>query len=51
MGIVHRAVKANRGAVDGLDEMEILERIINDEKAYEMITRLLYSEPEMKKAA
>ena len=36
---------------DGLDEMEILERILNDEKAYEMINRLLQSEPEMKKAA
>lgn len=36
---------------DGFDEMEILERILNDEKAYEMINRLLHSEPEMKKAA
>ena len=36
---------------DGLDEMEILERILNDEKAYEMINRLLHSEPEIKKAA
>jgi len=36
---------------DGLDEMEILERILNDEKAYEMMNRLLQSEPEMKKAA
>jgi hypothetical protein len=36
---------------DGLDEMEILERIINDDKAYEMINRLLNSGPEMKNAA
>jgi len=36
---------------DGLDEMEILKRVLNDEKAYEMINRLLQSEPEMKKAA
>jgi predicted nucleic acid-binding Zn finger protein len=36
---------------DGLDEMEILERILNDDKAYEMINRLLHSEPEMKNAA
>ena len=36
---------------DGLDEMEILKRILNDDKAYEMINRLLHSEPEMKKAA
>lgn len=36
---------------DGLDETEILKRILNDGKAYEMINRLLQSEPEMKKAA
>jgi predicted nucleic acid-binding Zn finger protein len=36
---------------DGLDEMEILKRILNDDKAYEMINRLLHSEPEMKNAA
>jgi len=36
---------------DGLDEMEILERILNDEKAYEMINRLLRCEPEVKNAA
>ena len=36
---------------DGLDEMEILERILNDDEAYEMINRLLQSEPEMKKVA
>lgn len=36
---------------DGIDEMEILERILNDEKAYEMINRLLQNELEMKNAA
>ena len=36
---------------DGLDETEILERIFNDEKAYEMLNRLLESEREMKNAA
>jgi len=36
---------------DGLDEMDILKRILNDEKAYEMINRLLQSETEVKKAA
>jgi len=36
---------------DGIDEMEILERILNDEKAYEMINRLLQNELEVKKAA
>jgi predicted nucleic acid-binding Zn finger protein len=36
---------------DGIDEMEILERILHDEKAYEMIRRLLPKEPEMQKAA
>jgi len=36
---------------DGIDEMEILERILNGEKAYEMINRLLQNELEMKNAA
>ena len=36
---------------DGIDEMEILERILNDDKAYEMINRLLQNEFEMKNAA
>jgi predicted nucleic acid-binding Zn finger protein len=35
----------------GMDEMEILERILNDERAYKMINRLINSELEMKKAA
>jgi predicted nucleic acid-binding Zn finger protein len=36
---------------DGVDEMELWERILNDEKAYEMINRLLPDEPELQKAA
>jgi predicted nucleic acid-binding Zn finger protein len=36
---------------DGIDEMEILERVLTDEKAYEMINRLLHNTPKMKKAA
>jgi predicted nucleic acid-binding Zn finger protein len=36
---------------DGIDEMELWERILNDEKAYEMITKLLPQAPEMQKAA
>ncbi|MBE9492686.1 MAG: transposase [Bacteroidetes bacterium] len=36
---------------DGIDEMEILERVLNDEKAYEMINRLLQNELDMKNAA
>jgi predicted nucleic acid-binding Zn finger protein len=36
---------------DGIDEMEILEKILNDEKAYDMINRLLQNEVEMKNAA
>ncbi|GAI40022.1 unnamed protein product, partial [marine sediment metagenome] len=35
----------------GIDEMEILERVLNDEKAYEMINRLLQNELDMKNAA
>ena len=36
---------------DGIDEMELWERILNDEKAYEMINQLLPNEPEMQKVA
>jgi hypothetical protein len=36
---------------DGIDEMELWEKILNDERAYEMINRLLPNEPEMQKAA
>ena len=36
---------------DGIDEMELWERLLNDEKVYEMINRLLNSGPEMKNAA
>ena len=34
-----------------IDEMELWEKILNDERAYEMINRLLRMEPEMQKAA
>lgn len=36
---------------EGIDEMELWEKILNDEKVYEMIQRLLPKEPELKKAA
>jgi len=36
---------------DGIDEMEILERVLNDEKAYEIINRLLQNECNMKNVA
>ena len=36
---------------DGIDEMELWEKILNDERAYDMINRLLPNEPEMQKAA
>jgi len=36
---------------DGIDEMELWEKILNDERAYEMINRLLRMEPEIQKAA
>jgi len=36
---------------EGLDEMQILERVLNDEKAYQMINRLLQNELDMKNAA
>ena len=36
---------------DGIDEMELWERILNDEKVYEMISQLLPNEPEMQEAA
>ena len=36
---------------DGIDELEIMERVLNDEKAYEMINRLLQNELDMENAA
>ena len=36
---------------DGIDEMELWEKILNDERVYEMINKLLPNEPEMQKAA
>ena len=36
---------------DGIDEMEVLERILNDEKAFEMINRLFQNELDFKNAA
>ena len=36
---------------DGIDEMELWEKILKDERAYEMISQLLPSAPEMQKAA
>jgi len=50
-GLFVELVKLIETLFDGVDEMEILERILNDEKAYEMINRLLRCEPEMKIAA
>ena len=36
---------------EGIDEMELWEKILRDERAYEMIERLLPKEPELQKAA
>ena len=36
---------------EGVDEMEILEKILNDEKAYALINRLLQNELDMQTAA
>jgi hypothetical protein len=36
---------------EGLDEMEILEKIVNDEKAYELLNRLLQNEIKLENAA
>ena len=35
---------------DDVDEMDILQRILEDERAYEMISRLLPQEPDLKNA-
>lgn len=37
--------------LDGIDEMEILEKILQDERAYEMIRRLRPEDSQMQKAA
>jgi hypothetical protein len=36
---------------EGIDEMELWEKILRDERAYELIERLLPKEPELQKAA
>ena len=36
---------------DGIDEMEILERILNNDEAYEKINRLLQNDFEIRNAA
>ena len=36
---------------DGIDEMDLWEKILRDEQAYEMIAQLLTKEPELQKAA
>ena len=36
---------------DGIDEMKILEKVHNDERAYEIINRLLPDDLDMKNAA
>lgn len=36
---------------DDLDEMDLLTRILEDERAYEMISRLLPQEPDLQNAA
>lgn len=50
-GLFIELLKIIDALFDGIDEMDILEKIINDEKAYDMINRLLQNELEMKNAA
>jgi len=50
-GLFVELIRLIEGLFDGIDEMELWERILNDEKAYEMISQLLPNESEMKKAA
>jgi hypothetical protein len=50
-GLFIELIKLIEVLFDGIDEMELWEKILNDEKAYEMINRLLRKEPEMQKAA
>ncbi len=50
-GLFVELVKLIETLFDGVDEMELWERILNDEKAYEMISQLLQNEPEKKNAA
>jgi len=36
---------------DDVDQMDILQRILEDERAFEMISRLLPQEPDLQNAA
>jgi len=51
LGLFIELIRLIEVLFDGIDEMELWERILNDEKAYEMISQLLPNEPGMKKAA
>jgi len=50
-GLFIELVRLMEVLFDGIDEMDILEKILNDERAYEMIKRLLPEEPELQNAA
>jgi len=50
-GLFIELIRLIEALFDGIDEMELWEKILRDERAYEMIERLLPREPELQKAA
>jgi hypothetical protein len=50
-GLFIELIRVVEALFDGIDEMDILEKILQDERAYEMIRKLLPEEPELQKAA
>lgn len=50
-GLFVELIRVNEVLFEGIDEMDILERILRDEEAYEMIRKLLPGESEWQNAA
>ena len=50
-GLFIELIKVLEVLFDDVDEMDLLQRILEDEKAYEMISRLLPQDPNVKNAA
>jgi hypothetical protein len=50
-GLFIEVIRVLEVLFDDVDQMDILQRILEDEKAYEMISRLLPQEPDLQMVA
>ena len=51
MGLFIELIRVLEVLFDDVDQMDILQRILEDDRAYEMICRLLPKEPDLQNAA